>query len=67
MHAINPVYYQHEIEELICKLMKIDPMRKGYYKDLSKIVFLLTFFPICFQNQNVFQLSDCFPNCYGNK
>lgn len=62
MHAINPANYQHEIEELITKLMKIDPMRKGYYEDLSKTVFLLSFFPMRFQN-HVFQLSDRFPSC----
>ena len=35
MKALGGSKHVHEIEELIMKLVKVDPMRKEYYKDLS--------------------------------
>lgn len=34
MKALDGLKYAEEIEQLISKLIKIDPMRRGYYKDL---------------------------------
>ena len=36
MRALDGARYMIETEELLVKLVKTDPMRTGYYNDLSK-------------------------------
>lgn len=36
MRALNVLKYSKETEELLQKLIEADPMRKGYYAELSK-------------------------------